>query len=101
MASFSGAMVKMSAVVAVFVAVVLLSNGPPAMADLAADCLDLCRPGCQAISAVACRNIDQTAPDMKQTCDIRTYGLCATLCMNYCTANTLPPLGNPICINGV
>ncbi|KAF8673149.1 hypothetical protein HU200_048697 [Digitaria exilis] len=97
MASFSGARVKM--VVAVCVAVLLLSMGPAAMADLVEDCRNKCVPGCQLTAPAACTSIVQTAPDLKVTCETRFRDLCMVLCMVFCTANTLPPASSPICLN--
>ncbi|KAF8673151.1 hypothetical protein HU200_048699 [Digitaria exilis] len=98
MASFSRALVNMATVVAVCVAMVLLSMGPMVMADLAEECRKGCRPGCQLIAPAACMSIVQTAPLLKLTCEDRFRGLCEILCQNFCTANTLPPAGSPICL---
>lgn len=97
MASFRGTMVKM--VVAVCMAVLLLSMGPTAMADLGEDCRNSCIPGCQLVAPAACRSIVQIAPLLKVTCEERFRGLCAQLCITFCNANTLPQSGTPLCLN--
>ncbi|KAF8700104.1 hypothetical protein HU200_034467 [Digitaria exilis] len=98
MASLSRALVKIAVVVAVCVAMVLLSTGPMVMADLGEECLKSCRPGCKLIAPAACTSIVQIAPFMKETCQERFRSLCSQLCMTFCTANTLPSAGSPICL---
>ncbi|KAF8700103.1 hypothetical protein HU200_034466 [Digitaria exilis] len=75
--------------------------GPTAMADIGEDCGKECVAGCQLIAPAGCSwSVDQTVPSLDTTCVERFRGLCVQLCATFCDANTLPPVGDPICLKG-
>ncbi|KAG2563914.1 hypothetical protein PVAP13_8KG373900 [Panicum virgatum] len=89
------------AIAAACAALVLLSMGPAAMADIQTDCRAFCIPQCDGMASNTCNAIIDLAPILKTlpffagTCNVRVAQLCITLCMSACTLNTLTPPGAP------
>ncbi|KAG2563913.1 hypothetical protein PVAP13_8KG373800 [Panicum virgatum] len=102
MASARGAALRKKKVVpvaALCTMLVLLSMGPPAMADIQQDCRAFCIPQCNGLASNTCNSntitdlasILKTLPSFTQTCNVRVAQLCLPVCMNACTLNTLTP----------
>nr|TKW02182.1 hypothetical protein SEVIR_8G229300v2 [Setaria viridis] len=89
----------MAVPVAACIALVLLSMGPPAMADVEDDCRAICYPACDGFTSEVCRSLNGTLPVLGNigffytTCKVRVSIACRTLCFNVCTLNTLTPSG--------
>ena len=104
MASASGAALRKKKVVpaaALCIMLVLLSMGPPAMADIQDDCRAFCIPQCNGLASNTCSaiidlaSVLKTLPFFTETCNVRVAQLCLPVCLNACTLNTLTPPGAP------
>ncbi|RCV39366.1 hypothetical protein SETIT_8G218200v2 [Setaria italica] len=101
MASASGALLRKVIPAAACILLVLLSMGPPVMADIQSDCRAICTPRCRGLASDGCNSIIELAPailkplNLLPTCEVRINQLCLTLCYNVCTLNTLTPPGAP------
>ncbi|RCV39371.1 hypothetical protein SETIT_8G218700v2 [Setaria italica] len=97
MSSASGALLRKVIHVAACTVLVLLSMGPPAMADMNDDCAAICRPACDGFTSEVCGSLNGTLPVLGNigffytTCKVRVSSACRTLCFNVCTLNTLTP----------
>ena len=104
MASARGAALRKKKVVPVAVLctmLVLLSMGPPAMADIQQDCRAFCIPQCNGLASNTCSaiidlaSVLKTLPFFTETCNVRVAQLCLPVCLNACTLNTLTPARAP------
>ncbi|TKW02187.1 hypothetical protein SEVIR_8G229800v4 [Setaria viridis] len=98
MAPANGAVLQKVVPVATCIALVLLSMGSPAMADIQDDCRATCRPLCDGFSSDVCNAVIGIAPTILNnlnffftTCKVRVSGLCTPVCVNVCSLNTLSP----------
>ncbi|KAF8673033.1 hypothetical protein HU200_049106 [Digitaria exilis] len=92
------------ATLAACIAVVFLSMGPSAMADIQDDCRVICRQNCDGFSTDVCNTVIDIASILNTlnfffpTCKVRVSGLCSALCVNICSLNTItpaPPAASP------
>ncbi|KAJ1276627.1 hypothetical protein BS78_05G228700 [Paspalum vaginatum] len=97
MASVRADKLKMTVAVAVCVVLVLLSMGPPTMADMVDDCRDRCRAECHGSVDEFCRNLGNSFPPLNllyRTCKVRLSSECIHACIDICSLNTLTPPGS-------
>ncbi|TKW02183.1 hypothetical protein SEVIR_8G229400v4 [Setaria viridis] len=98
MAPANGDVLQKVVPVATCIALVLLSMGSPAIADIQDDCRSTCRPLCDGFSSDVCNAVVDIAPTILKnlnffftTCKARVFGLCTAVCINVCSLNTLSP----------
>ncbi|RCV39374.1 hypothetical protein SEVIR_8G230000v4 [Setaria viridis] len=96
MASANGAVLQKVVPVATCIALVLLSMGSPAMADIQDDCRPTCVPICQGLATNVCNAVIdlihiQLPVDIFPTCKVRVSAICDPVCINVCSLNTLSP----------
>ncbi|CAL4979021.1 unnamed protein product [Urochloa decumbens] len=83
--------------VAACIALVLLSMGLPAMADIQDDCRATCVPICNGLATDVCNAVTDIAPILNSldffftTCKVRVSAICIPVCINVCSLNTLTP----------
>ncbi|KAJ1276626.1 hypothetical protein BS78_05G228600 [Paspalum vaginatum] len=87
-------------VVAVCIALAMLSMGPPAaMADIQDDCVASCAPKCDVYACKLCSKVVNTfRPALNllySTCSARLNVECTHTCVAACSLNTLTPPDTP------
>ncbi|OEL21269.1 hypothetical protein BAE44_0017713 [Dichanthelium oligosanthes] len=88
------------AAVAACIALVLLSMGPPAMADIQDKCRVFCQPKCDGFTTEVCRSLLDIVPIVNldfffRTCKVRVSSPCSFLCINVCSLDTFTPTPTP------
>ncbi|KAF8663520.1 hypothetical protein HU200_034656 [Digitaria exilis] len=99
MASVTAALLKMPALVAVCIALVLLSMGTPAMGDDQDYCRGVCRPACDEFATASCRSVAKRATALNETCEVRLASQCSNTCITLCTLDTLPDTPPTPCLH--
>ncbi|OQU83948.1 hypothetical protein SORBI_3005G203700 [Sorghum bicolor] len=89
-----------TAIVAACVALVLLSMGAPAVADIQDDCRARCVPKCDGSAASFCRKLVDSfrilnLDALYTTCKVRLSSECIYLCIEVCSLNTLSDAAAP------
>jgi hypothetical protein len=85
--------------VAACIALVLLSMGSPATADVQDDCRVTCIPFSNSFASTFCRSLIDSIPlldldSLYTTCKVRLSAEVTHLCIDICSLNTLTPVAH-------
>ncbi|RCV39372.1 hypothetical protein SETIT_8G218800v2 [Setaria italica] len=97
MASANGAMLRKAIPVAACIVLVLLSMGPPVMADIQDECRAACLPPCNDFVSDACNIVTRIAPVLQlkksflRECKEQVSPVCVPTCIRFCIGFSMLP----------